>query len=113
MDSIAGQADRPLYQDQVGLRITTRRLEKYDDIASLDRTLMHERKPGYSGGECHAIDYQVISHQQRLLHRAAWDCEVLEKESHYEESYDKDIRKSRNRFGNRLVVLLSSARRVR
>ena len=84
--AIAGDADDAL--DQEHIRIAG--LEEDDDVAAVDGAVAHEGRPVRGRRQIDAIDQDVIADEQRVLHGAGGDDEVLKDEGQDEEADDDD-----------------------
>ena len=92
VDMIAWDSDQALHQIRLWAcrRVDGARLDEYDDVAAPGLAIVNERHPFGGRRQGDAVDHEVVADQQRLLHGAGGDDEVLREKSEDEESDDQD-----------------------
>ena len=102
VDSIPWNSDDPFYDMQAG-RLWR---EKYDDVAAPNVAVREQRRdPRALRSKPHAIHYEMIAHEQGVLHRTRWDRESLRDKNNDEQARYDDARRRRKKLNRRFFGL--------
>src|ERR1035437_228410 len=106
MNTVAGNANQPLYQDEVIPLCISNRLVEDHDVAAPGLAVVNQRHPFGGRGKGDAVHHQVIAHQQRLLHGAGGNDEVLAEEGEDKKANNQNGADAGHRLVGRLFHAL-------
>src|ERR1700722_8034413 len=102
VDPIAGNADDPLHQVEVGLA----GFEKDDDVAAANIAIVDKRGPLRARREGGGVHQHMVAHQQSLFHGGRGNLEILKNEGQGKESDDQHRTDGSKCFQRRLFGCL-------
>jgi len=107
MNMVAGHSDKPLYQKEdcrLAITVDGAGLDKHDDVAALWLAIVDEGHPLGGRRQSDAVHNEVITDQERLLHRAGRNDEVLREKGKDKKAYDQNRANARRSFEGSLFV---------
>src|SRR5580658_3808471 len=104
MNTIAGNAYQPLYKKRVFASCHRHRLQENNNIVSLWLAVVGQRHPLVGRRESDAIDEEMVTDEERLLHRSRGNDEVLCEKGENEKSHDEHCAQTGDTLGESFLT---------